>query len=157
MRKSEKHQLSFPCRHHSHATAPPHSRTYSSTSTHARHHSRAPAPPLAHTYSSTSTHPRRHSRAPAPHTHAPTPALPLMRAITLAHQPHHSHMTAPPLARIRAVTSTHLRLRRCAPAHPLPSRVALAPLVFRTLFYVALRSLVCTFSTNSFKYSYKSF
>ena len=132
------------------AQATPHSRTYDTTRTQPRHHTRAPTTPLAHNHPATLTHLRLRRCAP-------TTPLPRIRAITLAHLRLRRCAPTTPLAHDRPATLTHLRLRRCAQVHPLPSRVALAPLVFRTLFYVALRSLVCTFSTNSFKYSYKSF
>ena len=92
MRKSKKHQLSFPCRHHL-------SRTYDTTRTRPPRHTHASAPtplrtciPLSRTYDTTRTQPLRHS-------HAPTTPLSRIRGTTLAHLRHHSHTTAPPLSR----------------------------------------------------------
>ena len=158
--KKRMHQLSFPCRHLTLAPAPTPLRTNAPTLTHLLQHFHASAPPHSRIRATTHAHLRLRRCAP-------TTPLSRICAYAAAHLRHHSHTTAPSLPRTCAqatllsrtydTTLAHLRLRRCAQAHPLPSRVAFAPSVFRTLFYVALRSSVCTFSTNSFKYSYKSF
>ena len=52
--------------------------------------------PCRHHLSRTYVYATAHQRT---HTHAPTPALPRIRATTLAHLRHHSHTTAPPHSR----------------------------------------------------------
>ena len=141
-------------------------RTYSCTApalAHLRLRRCAPPPTLSRTHATNPTHlhpplahPYHHTRAPAsPFSRIYTYAAAHLRP-TLTH-PCHRRYAPTPYPRTHATAATHPRLRRYASASPLPSRVALALSVFRTLFYVASRSLVRTCSTNSLKDLYNLF